>query len=297
MSSSSAVPRVTIGIPTYNRAAALRHALASALAQTASGIEVVVSDNASTDETLAVCEEFARSNPQLRILRAPSNAGPTRNFERVLEAAAGEYFMWLGDDDWLDPGCVAACLEEFRRHPGAAVVASVTTFHDPDGGVVAGQPAREYRQRGALARICRYFATVKDNSGFYGLMRRRDLLAAGLNDVMAGDWLTVSSMLARGDMISASQAQLHRRAGRFGAASGNYHRLVATLGLPRMQGYIPALTIMWNVLRFYATGGSRTGLAAWQRAVLVTVVPGLFLVKGLSNPRFWLRLMGRQPAG
>jgi glycosyltransferase involved in cell wall biosynthesis len=296
MSSSSAVPRVTIGIPTYNRAAALRRALASALAQTASGIEVVVSDNASTDETSAVCAEFAASNPQVRILRAPSNAGPTRNFARVLEAARGEYFMWLADDDWLDPGCVAACLDEFDRNPRAALVASVTTFHDPDGAIVGQRHAREYRQRSALARVCRYFSTVRDNSGFYGLMRRRDLLAVGLNDVMAGDWLTVASMLARGAMISASQARLHRLAARFGA-SGDYHRLVATLGLPRMQGYVPALTIVWNALHFYVTQGSRAGLAGWQRAVLVAVLPELFLAKGLSNPRFWLRLIGRRAAG
>jgi glycosyltransferase involved in cell wall biosynthesis len=288
---------VSIGIPTFNRAASLRRALASALAQTAPDVEVVVSDNASTDQTPEICREFARSHPRLRILRQAVNAGPTPNFRRVLEAATGEYFMWLGDDDWLDPRYVESCLESFRLNPAATLVVGATTFHDPDGGVVAEQPPREYRQRSAMARVCRYLVTVRDNSGFYGLMRRRELAAAGLDNVMAGDWLTVAAMAARGEVVGAPQARLRRRAAHFGGSSGDYRRMVATLGLPRVQGRLPAATIVSNVLRFYATQGPRTGLAAWQRMLLLLLLPGLFLVKGLSNPRFWLRAVGREPRG
>jgi glycosyltransferase involved in cell wall biosynthesis len=91
---------VSIGIPTYNRREYVLRAVNSALAQTYSNIEVVVSDNASTDDTVKYLA--AIDDRRLVILRHPTNTGMVANFNACLGAATGELFLMLSDDDWLE---------------------------------------------------------------------------------------------------------------------------------------------------------------------------------------------------
>lgn len=91
---------VSIGMPVYNGGEDLRHALDSLLAQTHSNFELIISDNASTDEaTLQISEEYAAKDSRIRLTRQPVNQGATENFLWVLEQARGEYFMWAAHDD------------------------------------------------------------------------------------------------------------------------------------------------------------------------------------------------------
>jgi glycosyltransferase involved in cell wall biosynthesis len=93
----SGKPLFTIAIPTFNRAQWLRRCVASALSQTFSSYEVVVSDNASEDETADVLDQL--SDPRLRVLRQESNIGPIRNWNACLASAHGSYVVMLSDDD------------------------------------------------------------------------------------------------------------------------------------------------------------------------------------------------------
>jgi hypothetical protein len=102
-------PFVTIGIPTYNRAGFLKDSLGSALSQTYSNIEVVVVDNASTDDTKDVVESF--DDCRIKYFRNEKNIGGSANFERCLNLSTGEYFSWLQDDDVLFNDFVETALE------------------------------------------------------------------------------------------------------------------------------------------------------------------------------------------
>src|ERR1700687_633000 len=103
-------PLVSIGLPTYNRAVGLGRAIESVLAQDYRNIELIVSDNASTDETERLCTEYCRRDSRVRYLRQETNRGAISNFRAVVAHAQGEFFMWLGDDDWLDQGYLSECL-------------------------------------------------------------------------------------------------------------------------------------------------------------------------------------------
>jgi glycosyltransferase involved in cell wall biosynthesis len=118
---STAQPLVTIAIPTRNRAALLRDCANSAFAQTYSNIEVLVSDNASTDNTLAVLESF--DDPRLRVLTNGKNIGLVGNWNRCVREASGEYFVILSDDNTLEPTFVEKCVELLRKEPGLPIVA------------------------------------------------------------------------------------------------------------------------------------------------------------------------------
>lgn len=88
-------------MPVYNGAKYIRDALDSLLAQTVEDYELLISDNASTDETQAICEEYARRDPRIRYVRHGENMGAVANFRFVLENASADIFVWAAyDDTW-----------------------------------------------------------------------------------------------------------------------------------------------------------------------------------------------------
>ena len=114
---SEEAPLVSIGIPTYNRERLIGRAIESALNQDYPNIEIVISDNASTDATSEVCRRYAQEQPNVRYVRQPRNLGAIRNFDEVLRQSSGQFFMWLGDDDWLDPNYVRLALARLNLNP------------------------------------------------------------------------------------------------------------------------------------------------------------------------------------
>jgi glycosyltransferase involved in cell wall biosynthesis len=116
----STLPFVTIGIPTYNRAALVKACVHSALTQTYQNIEVVVSDNASTDDTIAILKSF--SDPRLRVVSNSENLGHVGNFNRCLREARGEYFVLLCDDNMIEPSFLEQCVRLVEKEPGIPIV-------------------------------------------------------------------------------------------------------------------------------------------------------------------------------
>ena len=86
--------RVSIGLPVYNGEKYLEQALISILSQTYTDFELIISDNASTDRTQAICREYAAKDPRIRYYCNEENLGAAPNHNRVFELASGEYFKW-----------------------------------------------------------------------------------------------------------------------------------------------------------------------------------------------------------
>ncbi|MGA2700861.1 MAG: glycosyltransferase family A protein [Isosphaeraceae bacterium] len=107
-----AMPRFTIGMPTYNRCDLLAHALQAALGQTFPDVEVLVCDDASADRTPDVVRSFG---DRVRYHRSETNIGMWPNFARAVELAKGEYFSWLQDDDQIHRDFVARALQTFAK--------------------------------------------------------------------------------------------------------------------------------------------------------------------------------------
>jgi glycosyltransferase involved in cell wall biosynthesis len=91
--------QVSIGMPVFNGEKFIREALDSLLAQTFTDFELIISDNASTDGTEAICREYAATDARIRYVRQVKNLGAIANFKFVLDEAVGEYFMWAAADD------------------------------------------------------------------------------------------------------------------------------------------------------------------------------------------------------
>ena len=104
--------KVSVGLPTYNRSEYLVRAIESVLNQTYPNLELIVSDNKSPDDTVE--KVLAFSDARIVFLQQTQNLGMTGNFNACLEAATGDLFLMLSDDDLLEPQCLERLSEPFR---------------------------------------------------------------------------------------------------------------------------------------------------------------------------------------
>jgi glycosyltransferase involved in cell wall biosynthesis len=124
-------PLVSIGVPVFNGARYLSQALESALAQEYSPIEVIISDDASSDGTEMICREFIAADPRVRYLRTSTNIGASANFKRVLDEANGLYFTWLAQDDVLtEQHYIGTVVEYLESHPDVVACATSLSILD-----------------------------------------------------------------------------------------------------------------------------------------------------------------------
>jgi glycosyltransferase involved in cell wall biosynthesis len=112
---------ISIVIPAYNYAAYLPEAIESVLSQGVEDIEIVICDDASTDDTPAVAQRYAL-DPRVRYLCNPVNLGAVDNINYAMGLATGEYVLLLGADDYLEPGALPALLAALESHPECGFV-------------------------------------------------------------------------------------------------------------------------------------------------------------------------------
>lgn len=109
-------PLVSIIIPVYNqRPDFLRECIESVINQTYTNIEVIISDNHSTNETPEVLNTFR--DERIRIVKPPEHLGLTANFQWGSEQARGEYISFLPSDDWLEKECIDELVKLIHPHP------------------------------------------------------------------------------------------------------------------------------------------------------------------------------------
>lgn len=219
-------PLVTIGIPTFNRAASLVRAVESARAQDYPNLEILISDNASSDGTEALCRNLVSVDPRVRYFRQPENFGAVKNFSAVLSLARGEYFMWLGDDDWIDPEYVSACVAALRKSPDY-VLFSGRGIYFRSGKLARVENALALDESTGSARVLSYFREVELNTSFYGVIRRPAVADIDFRDVLAGDWLLVAHLAFLGKVGTVDGVHVYRS---LDGASGDGRRLAAGFG-------------------------------------------------------------------
>lgn len=112
--------KLSICIPSYNRASLLKETLESAIEQATDEVEITVSDNGSIDDTEAVVAHYQTLFPRIRYDRFSVNQGADRCYLRCVEIATGEYCWLMGSDDRLEPGAIARILRGIEEHPGIA---------------------------------------------------------------------------------------------------------------------------------------------------------------------------------
>ena len=132
-----AIPIVSIGLPVHNGAQHVAEAIEAILGQTLADFELIVSDNASTDATPAICARYAAADSRIRYHRHERNLGAAHNFNFVFRRATGKYFKWAAHDDLVHPTYLERCVAALEAAPDAVLCQSLVRIAD------AGNPCRE----------------------------------------------------------------------------------------------------------------------------------------------------------
>ena len=117
MNNNTCAPLCSVGLPIYNAEKHLEQALDTILGQTLKNIEVVISDNRSTDSSLSICESYARKDNRIRIFVQDENIGASRNWNFVFENSTGRYFKWASANDYVAEDMLETCITLLERDP------------------------------------------------------------------------------------------------------------------------------------------------------------------------------------
>jgi glycosyltransferase involved in cell wall biosynthesis len=184
----------------YNGERYLRKTLDSLLSQTYPDFEVIISDNASSDGTQEVCEEYAARDRRIRYHRNGQNLGAARNFNCVFERSRGEYFKWAAHDDLCAPRFLSSCVQALEDDPNAVLSFSKMEVIDEDGRNLR-QPEYEFDASSGEAHE-RFRAVVLRRHGcesVFGVVRASILEATPLiGNYIASDRVLLSELALRG---------------------------------------------------------------------------------------------------
>ncbi|MBM4439462.1 MAG: glycosyltransferase family 2 protein [Candidatus Rokubacteria bacterium] len=171
-------PLVSVCVPTFNRPQYLAASLRSICAQSYDRLEILISDNASTDgETERIGREFAAKDPRVRYVRHPKNLGLYPNHNYCIEASRGELLCLFHDDDEYGPEIVARYVEFMNAHPAAGVVCSDWALIDEASAVVGQRAFAVPAVRHGYDYIEQTVRTGRSSVALSGAMLRRDALA------------------------------------------------------------------------------------------------------------------------
>jgi len=267
-------PLVSVGIPTYNRASTLVKSIESVLQQTYRNIEVIISDNASTDETQSICEKFCNLDQRIIYIRQEANLGAANNFNAVLKAAKGEYFMWLGDDDWISPNYIYECMDIFTQNSDYALVAGIANYYFGEkylgeGTVINLEEAND------CDRLLSYYRQVSDNGVFYGLMRREDIANIPMRTTMGGDWLMIAALSFLGKVKTITKVSVNRQT----RENDTFEKLASRLGLSSFHAKYPTLSISLSAARDIFENINYNRLNIFQKISLSIKILALFFEK------------------
>jgi len=206
-------PRVSIGVPVRNGERYLAEALDSLLGQTYKDFELLISDNASTDQTESICREYAEKDGRIRYYRSRYDVGLANNYNYLFLWARGEYFKWAAADDVHEPDYVARCLEVLDSDPTTVLAYGKARFIDQNGESLDDiDPGYDLRSDDADERLRYVISSGHWVNAIFGLIRRDALARTQLLPSYAGaDYTLLGELALAGKFVEVGDPLLRRR--------------------------------------------------------------------------------------
>lgn len=208
-------PRVSIGLPVYNGERFLPDALRSVQEQDLEDIEIVLSDNGSTDGTEEIARTAAAADPRVRYLRSATNRGGAWNYMHVARASRGELFMWMAADDVKAPQFLSSCVQALDDAGPEVVLACPRTSLVDRDDVVFEQLNDTHMGMDAATAHQRVRNLLRSQAShvMYGVIRMDVLRTTrGLLPMVGDDMVLLTELLCRGRMaLVDEQLFLQRR--------------------------------------------------------------------------------------
>ena len=205
-------PLVTIGLPTYNRPAGLKKCLETIINQSYKNLEIIISDNCSTDENVQeVILQFAVKDSRIKHFRQPKNIGLEDNFNFVYAKATAGYFTWMSDDDYFDANYVAQCVLFLENNPDHILCSGIAKYYSGNN-FLFDEKMFKVDQSSSSHRIFTFFDKAGKNGNFYGVFRSHKLKAKPIGEHAGCDWSFMAKMAILGKLSYVSTTAYHRSA-------------------------------------------------------------------------------------
>lgn len=203
-------PLVSIGMPVFNEARFIKKSLEAIVSQDYPCLELIISDNASTDGTREIAQEFATRHEWVRYHRFDTNQGPAANFKYVLDQSNGKCFLWAAGHDLWSSNYISACVAQLEEHPDAVLAFGSGSWIDEDGEPFARESG--WTDTRGMDPVARYFTVFWGNMHpILGLIRRVDLKNCPMVNMVGADLNILTRLAMRGDFVHATAAYWQRR--------------------------------------------------------------------------------------
>jgi len=264
---------VTIGVPVYNGADYLDVAMDALLAQTHKNLEILIADNDSTDDSLAIAEQYAAADARVTVLRATENRGAAWNYNRVVEVANGTYFKWAAHDDICLPTYIERCADALDNDDATALAYPKTIIIDG-----SGDARKDYEDglnldgTSSIRRGAALLWRVGLCNAVFGVMRTTDLRGTGMiQSFDSSDISLLAELALRGKFHEVDERLFLRRRHEAASRSANTstEEVAAWFGPDAKSGRSVSLNKAYQaaVWRWDANIGRRIAAAAMFAAV------------------------------
>ncbi|MGW0042431.1 glycosyltransferase family 2 protein [Rhodococcus sp. NPDC003348] len=194
---------VSVGLPVRDGAGRMSDVVESVLAQDHANLELVISDNASSDGTEDLCRSLAAHDSRVVYRRNPVNVGILNNFTNTLRLATGTYFRWVSDDDWLHPHCISRALDIFTADDRLVLVTNEIEYRGEDGVPrIAAYNGAALGSSDPVARFAEYLRLLTDENlqidPLYGTLRRESVLHIGRRNMLREDEVYATKLALAG---------------------------------------------------------------------------------------------------
>jgi glycosyltransferase involved in cell wall biosynthesis len=241
--------QVNIGMPIYNESKYIGTTIESVLGQEFTDFELIISDNASTDDTLSICEQYAEKDNRIRIIKKKVNIGAADNFKQICEESNSEYFVWISGHDLWHPKFLTKCVAGLNNNPSVVLYYPKSIWID-DTNRDLGSIGRSIETRG-LDPISRFQIVLWGmgyGSPIYGLLRSSALKQVTLGTKTVGpDNILLNELSLVGDIAYLDEPlQYIRKLDDFGSWE-NYISKIFNRQLSEFSG----MDLFWSMTYEY----------------------------------------------
>ena len=209
-------PMVTVGVPVFNGETFLAESLDSLRRQTVRDIEVIISDNGSTDRSVQIAERFCEQDPRFRLIRHKVNQGGAFNHNFVVDQARAPFFKWGSHDDVCGPTLLERSIEILSQNPDAVLAYSDVQYIDNHG-----RHLKELRRSlniesdspsGRLRHFFEYYTYPREANAIIGVLRTDALKVSGrIGPYPSSDLVLMAELALAGRFVHIPELLFYRR--------------------------------------------------------------------------------------